>query len=73
MSILLYAVYTAVHLIILIWGVQIWRRHHTVSTAILIGISFGLFYDNLILALGTWLGEGDLLLALSWPRFIVCK
>ena len=71
MSILLYAVYTAVHLILLLWGAQIWRRHHTVSTAILIAISFGLFYDNLILALGTWLGEGHPLLALSWPRFIL--
>lgn len=71
MSILLYAVYTAVHLLLLLWGVQIWRRHHTLSTALLVAISFGLFYDNLILALGTWLGEGPLLLALSWPRFIL--
>lgn len=71
MSILLYAVYTAVHLILLFWGVQIWRRHHTLSTALLAAISFGLFYDNLILVLGTWLGAGSLLLALSWPRFIL--
>lgn len=71
MSTWLYAIYTAVHLSLLLWGVQIWRRHHTLSTALLVAISFGLFYDNLILALGTWLGEGPLLLALSWPRFIL--
>jgi hypothetical protein len=71
MSIVLYVLYTAVHLIIMLWGVSIWRRQHTLSTAILIGISFGLFYDNLILGLGTWLGEGALLFWLSWPRFIL--
>lgn len=71
MSIFLYTVYTAVHLILLLWGGQIWQRHHTLSTALLMAISFGLFYDNLILLLGTWIGEGPLLLALSWPRFIL--
>ena len=70
-STVLYAIYTAVNLAIILWGISIWRRRPTRSVAILIAITFGLAYDNFILTLGTWLSSGRLLLTLSWPRFIL--
>jgi len=32
-------------------------------------IAAGLIYDNLMIAVGATIGAGDLLIALSWPRF----
>ncbi len=39
------------------------------GTLLILLITAGVFYDNLILSLGNWLGDGDLLFYLSVPRF----
>lgn len=71
MSTIFYGLYTALHLILIAWGIAIWRQERTLSTAILIGITFGLAYDNAILTLGAWMSSDPTMLALSWPRFIL--
>ena len=71
MSSYLYVLYTLVYLTLLLYGAVLWRRQHHASTLLLLAVTFGVFYDNLILTLGNGLGVGDLLHALSVPRFVL--
>lgn len=71
MSVFLYPFYTVLHLVLLVWGVLLWRRTRRLSTLIIVAVTFGLVYDNLILSLGIVLGEGNLLYGLSVPRFLL--
>lgn len=71
MSVLLYALYTLANLILIGWGIAVWRRTRRVGTLLIILVTFGVFYDNLILSLGNALGSGPLLLGLSVPRFVL--
>lgn len=71
MSNLLYTLYDLLYLLLLVWGARLWLTTPRLSTALLLAVIFGVFYDNLILALGNVLGEGDLLRALSLPRFVL--
>ena len=52
-------------------AVGTWRRDHRTYTLLVVVVLGGLVYDNLVLGLGRWLGEGSLLEAASWPRFVV--
>ncbi len=67
----LYFIYTIAYAVLLLYGTRILRRHVRASTALLLLVTFGVFYDNLILTVGNRLGEGDLLWALSVPRFVL--
>lgn len=71
MSVWLYGLYVLLYLVLLVWGARLWLGAHRLSTVILFAVTFGVFYDNLILALGNVLGAGDLLWALSMPRFVL--
>ena len=71
MSSWLYVLYTLSYLVLLVWGGWLWLAAHRLSTVILLAVTFGVFYDNLILVLGNLLGAGDLLWALSMPRFVL--
>ena len=71
MSLYLYLTYTFAYLILLVFGAVLWGRQHRVSTLLLLLVTFGVFYDNLILTLGNWVGAGALLHALSVPRFVM--
>jgi len=71
LSNLLYTLYDLLYLLLLVWGVRLWLITPRLSTALLLAVTFGVFYDNLILALGNALGAGDLLWALSLPRFVL--
>ena len=66
---LLYPAYAIAYLLLLGYGLTVLRARPRASTAILLGVTFGVFWDNLVLAIGGLLGEGSLLLALSVPRF----
>jgi len=70
MSIYLYGFYTLAYTVLLFYGALLWRRQHQVSTLLLLLVTFGVFYDNLILTLGNQFGTGDLLHTLSIPRFV---
>jgi hypothetical protein len=69
MSSLLYLFYTFIYLALIAWEVFHFQRPRRLGALLLLLITFGLFYDNLILSLGNTLGSGDLLHALSLPRF----
>ena len=71
MSQTLYLIYTIAYSVLLLYGTRILRRQFHASTALLLIVTFGVFYDNLILAVGNRLGAGDLLWALSVPRFVL--
>jgi hypothetical protein len=69
MSIVLYTVYAIAHLALVVWGFTVWRRTRRVGTLLIILVTLGVAYDNLILALGNTFGAGALLYRLSIPRF----
>jgi hypothetical protein len=71
MSTLLYPAYALAYVVLLAWGALLLARHRHASTAIVLLVVVGVFWDNLVLTLGGILGAGDLLLVLSWPRFIL--
>ncbi|MFO1427804.1 MAG: hypothetical protein U1F11_12705 [Steroidobacteraceae bacterium] len=55
--------------LLLAWLVRIRRRTGAAAAAVLMLPQLGLVYDNLMVALGSFIGLGPLLEALSWPRF----
>lgn len=60
----------AANLGLVAWGVCLYRRSPSVVQAlILLPICF-FGYNNLILGIGGWVGEGAILLALSWSRYL---
>ena len=67
----LYAIYAVASLIVIAWGVSVWRRTRRAGTLLIILVALGVAYDNLILSLGNTLGVGPPLLALSVPRFVL--
>ncbi|MBM6614384.1 hypothetical protein JTF06_05720 [Desemzia sp. RIT804] len=62
--------YFVTYLILLIWAIKLAVHHDwsTLSNSLLLVI-IGLVYDNGVLALGRFIGEGALLENLSYPRF----
>lgn len=75
MSSLLYPAYAVACAALLAWGALFLVRRPRASTAIVLLVVFGVFYDNLVLAIGALAGDaigpGDALLALSVPRFVL--
>ncbi len=70
MSFFLYTAYTLLYLGLILWGLRIARKTRRAGTWGIVLIATGVFYDNLILVLGSQLGPGPLLYALSLPRFV---
>ena len=57
---------------LLVWGIALANRHGWMTSANLVLLTlFGLFYDNLLLALGRFIGAGALLETLSYGRFVL--
>ena len=48
---------------------QLSRQNKSIWTMAAASVVFGLIWDNFVLGLGRFLGEGDLLKTLSYPRF----
>jgi hypothetical protein len=66
----IFLVYAVIHLGLWLWGWKLWSR--TGRPVALFLVLFGgtlLFYDNLRIGIGRFIGEGDLLYALSVPAF----
>lgn len=66
----IFLTYAVVHLAIWIWGWVAWSRNGR-PVALLLVLVGGtlLFYDNLRIGLGRFIGEGELLKALTVPAF----
>jgi hypothetical protein len=71
MSIILYSVYTLACLLLDAWGMAVWRQACRMGTLLILLVSIGVAYHNLILSLGKTLGVRPLLLRLSVPRFLL--
>lgn len=73
-----FQIYPLSHLLIAIgevslafWSICLWLRSKCVATIVLSVVLLGLGYDNLLLAVGTSIGSGELLQSLSQVRFLV--
>ncbi|TWT02356.1 hypothetical protein [Planomicrobium sp. CPCC 101079] len=67
MDTILYFFFSAAYLLVLIWGLSRQKNWNMMSLVFLVVL--GLIYDNGIIALGRFIGEGELLEKLSVPRF----
>lgn len=70
MTAILYPLYALAQAALLAWGVRLWPRSRSLALGLLLLVGAALVYDNLIIASGRLLGEGPLLHALNWPRFL---
>lgn len=65
-----YVAYAVAQAGIAIWAFSLWRRdRQSGSLALMLPIA-AVWYDNLIVGLGSTIGEGVLLRALTFPRFL---
>jgi hypothetical protein len=53
------------------WSIRLWLQSKSVAMIVLPVILLGIGYDNLLLATGALIGEGELLQSLSQVRFLV--
>jgi hypothetical protein len=65
----LFLVQAGIQLLLLVWLVRIYMTTGLWVALALFIPQFGLVYDNLIVGLGRFIGTGDFLQAISWPRF----
>ena len=71
MATLIFSLYALAHFAKAVFALRIMRRYAAPGALIIAMLSIGLVYDNGMIALGSFLGIGDTLEALSWPRFIM--
>ncbi len=71
MATLLFSLYAIAHFSVAVFALRILRRYSAPGALIVAMLSIGLVYDNSLIALGSSIGIGDTLEALSWPRFIL--
>lgn len=70
MSLLLYWLYTLLHLGLIVWGLTaVYPKTRRFSSLLIIIVAAGTLYDNLILAIGWLVAEGEILRSLSYWRF----
>ena len=58
-------------LFLISWAIRLWLQSHSLAMIVLPVILASISYDNLLLATGILLGEGELLKSLSQIRFLV--
>ncbi|MDR2722938.1 MAG: hypothetical protein LBB54_04345 [Cellulomonadaceae bacterium] len=67
---LVYALCAAAQLALAVIAIRLYRRRPSLGALTLILPIAGVVWDNAVVALGTSIGEGALLTALTWPRFV---
>lgn len=70
MAAILHAIYTLAHFGLLVWGIHLFQQSNNIGTILLLVVLVGLIYDNLIISLGSLIGEGKLLESLNRLRFL---
>lgn len=68
---LTFLTYAAVHLAFLYLAYRLWQARPRLYLLFLCAIIGALAYDNLIIGLGRFVGEGSLLRALNVPRYVL--
>lgn len=66
-----YLIVSVIHLIFAVLGARLYGRNRSIYTAMALIVIVGLFYDNLIIAIGSFIGEGALLKGLNSVRFVI--
>ena len=71
MTSLFFLTYALGHLTLFGWALLLLLRHRDAATVPLLIVTFGLIYDNALLAGGGMIGHGELLERLSVPRYFM--
>lgn len=71
MAEILYILYTIAHIVLLLWGIRLWQNGRKITLFLILLPILGLIYDNGVIALGRFMGEGDLLQTLNQGRFLL--
>ncbi len=71
MLILYFIVVAAIQGILFFVLFRLWKRSRSVYTIFPLIVIAGIIYDNLIIGLGSYIGEGELLRAMNVPRFAI--
>lgn len=53
-----------------VWAFRLWRRDREITSLLLAIPIATVWYDNVIVGIGSWIGAGPLLEALTFPRFL---
>ena len=64
----IFVFFAIAYIAVLVWGIV---KHKKTASAILFVVILALIYDNTILAFGHLIGEGELLKALNYGRFLL--
>lgn len=74
----IFSIYSFAHLnialmewVLLGWTIRLWRQSRSLPMIVLPIVLASISYDNLILAMGSLIGEGELLETLSMVRFLL--
>jgi hypothetical protein len=70
MAAILHLIYTLAHLGLMFWGLHLFPQSSNIGTILLLVVLTGLIYDNLIISLGSLIGEGEVLEFLNKLRFL---
>lgn len=69
---LLYFFLAISYLCLFVWGIILTKQSRLLHlNSVLLLVIIGLFYDNLIIAIGRFIGEGNLLESLNYVRFLL--
>ena len=71
MAEILYIFYTIAHIILLGWGIRLWRISRSLTLFLILLPIAGLIYDNGVIAIGQFVGEGDTLIVLNQGRYLL--
>jgi hypothetical protein len=66
-----YLFVSLIHLAFVILAIRLYQRNRSIYTAIAAAVIFGLFYDNLVIGIGSFMGEGQPLQTLNAGRFAI--
>jgi hypothetical protein len=66
----IYALYSLIYLLLFLWGLKLSIKYRFSSWMnVLLFVTFGLVYDNLVLAMGSIIGKGSFLEAMNSLRY----
>ncbi|MBA4496198.1 hypothetical protein ACFO25_17135 [Paenactinomyces guangxiensis] len=71
MDAFLYPLITFLYLILSVWSFRFFRESSFWGTSWIFFIIVGLIYNNLVLSLGRWMGEGEVLEVMSLFRYLL--
>ncbi|RMF43204.1 MAG: hypothetical protein D6755_10585 [Anaerolineae bacterium] len=71
MSRILYPLYAIVYIFLLLWSIKIWQKQRSIGLFLLVCNIIGLFYENLALSIGIFVGESTALYQINFLRFIL--